>query len=138
SADPPDGWRALDKNWDGGSCLALAFDGAMAYAATHRAGVLWVDASRREAAWGRPGVDSGLPLRERERLFQPVFALAAAPGGGLLLAGGPAGVHRQREPGGQYGNCSTQEFTEKVTLPPSWLLVSGPHELEVVTVDEAE
>jgi hypothetical protein len=138
SADPPDGWRPLDKNWDGGSCLALAFDGARAYAATHRAGVLWMDASRREATWSRPGVDSGLPLRERERLFQPVFALAAAPGGGLLLAGGPAGVHRQREPGGQYGNCSTQEFTEKVTLPPSWLLVSGPHELEVVTVDEAE
>ena len=26
----------------------------------------------------------------------------------------------------------------KVTLPPTWLLVSGPHELEVVTVDEAE
>jgi hypothetical protein len=100
--------------------------------------VVWVDACRREAAWSRPGVDSGLPLRERERLFQPVFALASAPGGGLLLAGGPAGVHRQREPGGQYGNCSTQEFTEKVTLPPTWLLCSGAHKVEVVSVDEAE
>ncbi|MFL5357278.1 putative baseplate assembly protein [Archangium sp.] len=137
-ADPPDGWRAYDKNWDGGSCLALAFNGSTAYAATHRAGVLWLDASRRDATWGRPGVDSGLPLRERERLFQPVFALAGAPGGGLLLAGGPAGVYRQHQAGGQYDHCSTQEFTEKVTLPPTWLLVSGPHELEVVTVDEAE
>jgi hypothetical protein len=138
SADPPDGWRPFDKGWDGGSCLALAFDGAQAFAATHRAGVLWLDSSRRDAAWNRPGVDSGLPLRERERLFQPVLALAVGPGGGPLLAGGPAGAHRQRKPGGQYQNCSTQEFTEKVTLPPTWLLVSGVHELEVVTVDEAE
>jgi hypothetical protein len=138
SADPPEGWRAYDKGWEGGSCLALAFDGAMAYAATHRAGVLWLDASRREATWSRPGVDSGLPLRERERLFQPVQALALAPGGGLLLSGGPAGVHRQREPGGQFESCSAQEFTEKVTLPPTWLLCSGAHKVEVVSVDEAE
>ena len=138
AADPPDGWLAQERNWDGGSCLALAFAGSRAWAATHRAGVLWMDASRREASWSRPGVDSGLPLRERERLFQPVQALAAAPDGGLLLVGGPAGVWRQREAGGAYVPCSTREFTEKVTLPPTWLLVSGAHELEVVTVDEAE
>ncbi|WP_434390684.1 putative baseplate assembly protein [Melittangium boletus] len=138
AADPPDGWLAQDKGWDGGSCLALAFEGNVAHAATHRAGVLWMDASRRDAAWSRPGVDSGLPLRERERLFQPVQALAAAPEGGLLLVGGQAGCWRRRgAPGGGYLPCSTEEFTEKVTLPPTWLLVSGAHALEVVTVDEA-
>jgi hypothetical protein len=136
SADPPDGWRAFDKGWDGGSCLALSFSGSTVYAGSHRVGVLWQDASRPSPLWQRPDVGSGLPLREAERLFQPVYALASSPRGAPLLAGGPGGVFRRREGSERYEPCSTREFTEKVTLPPTWLLCSGSHELEVVTDDE--
>jgi hypothetical protein len=136
SADPPDGWRPFDKGWDGGSCLALAFSGSTVYAGSHRVGVLWQDASRPSPSWQRPDVGSGLPLREAERLFQPVYALASAPEGTPLLAGGPSGVFRRPRDSERYEACSTREFTEKVTLPPTWLLCSGSHELEVVTDDE--
>jgi len=136
SADPPEGWRAYDKGWDGGSCLALAFSGATVYAGSHRAGVLWQDASLPTPQWQRPDVGSGLPLREAERLFQPVYALATAPEGAPLLTGGPGGVFRKPADSPRYEPCSTREFTEKVTLPPTWLLCSGSHELEVVTDDE--
>ena len=137
TADPPDGWRPFDKGWDGGSCLALAFSGSTVYAGSHRVGVLWLDASRPGATWKRPEVGSGLPLREAERLFQPVYALATSPKGAPLLAGGPEGVFRRPEGSERYEPVSTREFTEKVTLPPTWLLCSGAHSLEVV-VDHAE
>jgi hypothetical protein len=136
SADPPDGWRPFDKGWDGGSCLALAFSGSTVYAGSHRVGVLWQDASRPGSTWQKPDVGSGLPLREAERLFQPVYALATAPEGAPLLAGGPGGVFRRPRGSERYEPCSTREFTEKVALPPTWLLCSGSHELEVVTDDE--
>ncbi|XXF77099.1 putative baseplate assembly protein [Myxococcaceae bacterium GXIMD 01537] len=135
SADPPDGWRAFTTGWDGGSCLALAFSGSIVYAGSHRAGVLWLDASRTGAAWSRPDVGSGLPLREAERLFQPVQALAASPSGAPLLAGGPGGVFRRPAGSERYESCATREFTEKVPLMPTRLLVSGAHELEVVSED---
>jgi hypothetical protein len=137
SADPPDGWRPFDKGWDGGSCLALAFSGSTVYAGSHRVGVLWLDASRPGVTWKRPEVGSGLPLREAERLFQPVYALATSPKGAPLLAGGPDGVFRRPAGSERYEPVSTREFTEKVTLPPTWLLCSGAHALEVVT-DHAE
>jgi hypothetical protein len=137
SADPPDGWRPFDRNWDGGSCLALAFSGSTVYAGSHRVGVVWLDASRPGASWRKPEVGSGLPLREAERLFQPVYALATPPRGAPLLAGGPEGVFRRPQGSERYEPVSTREFTEKVTLPPTWLLASGAHALEVVT-DHAE
>jgi hypothetical protein len=130
-APSPAGWRPFDKNWDGGSCLSIAFSGSTVYAGSHRAGVLWVDASREGASWRRPDVGSGLPLREKERLFQPVAALAARGDPALVLAGGPGGVFRSTA-GERYEACTRQEFTEKVTLPPTWLFCSGQHEIEVV------
>ncbi len=129
-------WGAWSKNWDGGSCLAISFSGSTVYAGTHRNGVLWVDSSREGANWRRPEVGSGLPLRQQERLFHPVQALAAKPGGGLLLAGGPGGV--VRSPNAEvYEPCSQKEYSEsqKVTLPPTWLFCSGKHEIEVVQED---
>ncbi|MCP3141705.1 putative baseplate assembly protein [Pyxidicoccus xibeiensis] len=137
TADPPDGWRPFDKGWDGGSCLTLAFSGSTVYAGSHRVGVLWLDSSRPGVTWRKPDVGCGLPLREAERLFQPVAALATPPGGSPLLAGGPDGVFRKVVGGERYEPVSTREFTEKVTLPPTWLLCSGAHVLEVVT-DHAE
>jgi hypothetical protein len=135
SSDPPDGWRAFGQGWDGGSCLSLAFNGSTVYAGSHRAGVLWLDASRAGVAWTRPDVGSGLPLREAERLFQPVFALATPPSGVPLLAGGPDGVHRRPAGSERYESCATREFSEKVPMPATRLLCSGAHELEVVSED---
>lgn len=128
---PTGGWKAFDKNWDGGSCLSIATAGALVYAGTHRAGVLWLDSSREGVSWRRPDVGSGLPLREKERLFQPVPALAAFGERGLVLAGGPGGVVRSTT-AEHYEPCTQREFTEKVTLPPTWLFCSGQHEIEVV------
>jgi hypothetical protein len=82
-------------------------------------------------------VGSGLPLREAERLFQPVAALATPPGGAPLLAGGPQGVYRRPAGSERYESCATREFSEKVPLLPTRLPVSGPHDLEVVS-DDAE
>jgi hypothetical protein len=135
SSDPPDGWRAFGQGWDGGSCLSLAFNGSTVYAGSHRAGVLWLDASRAGVAWSRPDVGSGLPLREAERLFQPVHALATPPSGVPLLAGGPDGVYRRPAGSERYESCATREFTEKVPMPATRLLCSGTHELEVVSED---
>ncbi len=129
-------WKPWNKNWDGGSCLALSFSDSTVYAGTHRNGVLWVDSNKDGANWRRPDVGSGLPLREQERLFYPVQALAAKPQGGLLLAGGPGGVVRSTN-AESYKPCSQKEYaeSEKVTLPPTWLFCSGKHEIEVVQED---
>jgi hypothetical protein len=131
-------WKTWDKGWDGGSCLSLAFSGATTYAGTHRSGVLWLDSSREGAEWRRPEVGSGLPLREEQRLFQPVPAVATSPDGKLLLAGGPSGVVRSAD-ARRYEHCSRRELVEpqKVTLPPTWLFCSGRHQLEVVHDDAA-
>lgn len=138
SAEPPAGWRAFDKNWDGGSCLSLATAGATLYAGTHRAGVLWLDSSREGASWRRLELSSGLPLRETERLFQPVPALAAAPNRPLVLAAGAGGVFRTTD-GQRYVPSAQREFSDtKVTLPPTWLFCSGQHEIEVVHDDAAQ
>jgi len=129
-------WQTWSKGWEGGSCLSLAFSGATVYAGTHRSGVLWLDSSREGVEWRRPDVGSGLPLREEGRLFQPVHAIAAAPDGKLLLAGGPSGVVRSTD-ARRWEPCSRKELMEpqKVTLPPTWLFCTGKHQLEVVHDD---
>lgn len=129
-------WQSWGKGWDGGSCLSLSFAGSTVYAGTHRSGVLWLDSSREGVEWARPEVGSGLPLREEGRLFQPVQALAAAPDGKLVLAGGPSGVVRSQD-ARRWESCSRRELMEpqKVTLPPTWLFCSGKHDIEVVHDD---
>lgn len=131
TADAPGGWRRYDRNWAGGSCLAIAFSGATVYAGTHRAGVLFCDSSKEDVSWRRPDPGSGLPTRTEERLFHPVAALATTGGEGLVFAGGPAGLYRTRD-GERYEPCSQREFSDKVTIPPTWLFCSGQHQIEVV------
>ncbi len=66
-----------------------------------------------------------------------VDAIAADPAGKLLMAGGVAGVVASRDGGVSYQLSSRREFTtDDVTIPPTWLLCSAEHELEVVS-DEA-
>jgi hypothetical protein len=135
--DPPEGWRTFGKGWTGGSCRALAFQGTRVLAGTHRAGVLRLTAGMRDAAWQALEVTCGLPLRDPGR-FHPVNTVAVDPAGRQVMAGGAAGVFRSQDGGVTYASCSLKVFVEAVTLPPTWLFVSGEHEILVVSEDEAQ
>jgi hypothetical protein len=132
-----EGWAHFKNNWNGGSCLGLAFLGDKTLAATHHAGVLWIDSTRdaATAAWQAPDVKCGLPMRDVEK-FQRVSAVAVDPAGRLLLAGGPEGIGRSKEGGRKYEPASTREFVDQVTLPENWLFCSGDHEIEILNEDE--
>jgi hypothetical protein len=140
--DPPEGWVPFKQGWAAGSCRGLAFHRSTVYAASHRLGVLTLDAGKENAAWQPPDINCGLPLRERttERLFHPVDAAAAGSSASdpVVMAGGVAGVYSTSDQGNSYRNSSSREFVERVTLPPTWLFVSGEHEITVVSEDEAE
>jgi hypothetical protein len=127
-------WRPFADQWDGGSCRGLAFLGSFVFAATHRAGVLRLDASKRDSQWLVPDVRCGLPLRDVGRLH-PVDAVAIDPGGHFVLTGGIEGVHRSSDEGVQYVESSRKEFEDDVRVPPTWLVCSGEHEIEVVSAD---
>jgi hypothetical protein len=138
ATDAPEGWRAFSDKWSGGSCRALVFDGSAVLAATHHAGVVRLEPARAEPAWQAPSVSCGLPIRDVERVFYPVDAIAIAPGNGWLMAGGSHGVYRSKDGGTTYANASQREFLDMVALPPTWLFCSGAHEIEVVAEDEAD
>jgi len=135
--DAPEGWRTFDEGWTGGSCRGLAFLGTQALAASHRAGVLRLDTSKREAKWQPSDVRGGLPLRDPGR-FHPVDTIAADPAARLVISGGQEGVFRSEDGGISYESSSNKEFSEKMTLPPTWLFCSGEHEIVAVSEDEAE
>ncbi|MGO8917408.1 MAG: putative baseplate assembly protein [Stellaceae bacterium] len=132
--DSPDGWQPAEKGWDGGSCRGLAVQSSKILAATHHKGVLQITPRQADSAWEKPAIGCRLPLREaeEERLFYPVDAVAAHPKGGILLAAGPMGIYRSASALGQYECCSSRVFTDKVTLPPTWLFCSGEHQIEMV------
>lgn len=135
SCDSPDGWRAMQQQWEGGSCRAIAFDGTVAYAATHTAGVAVLDSARPDSGWRAAHLRAGLPLRENDKLFEPVLALAVA--GPCVLIGGSQGVYRSGNGGATFESASNSEFTEKVVLPPSWLFCSGEHRVDVAVAQDA-
>lgn len=133
----PEGWIAFDKGWDASSCRALAFDDNRVYAASRRGGVMTLDVDVREPHWQSPSVaNSGLPLRELKK-FESVDAVACAADGGPLMAVGPKGVLLSTDLGKHFISCSGREFSDQVTLPPTWLFCSGAHELTMVSEDEA-
>jgi Baseplate J-like protein len=137
-ATPPTTRTLVNKQWDGGSCHALAFKGSLVFAATHQKGVLWLDQSKGDdASWHLPVLGCGLPVRDVERIFHPVLTVAADPAQQLVLAGGPVGVYCSADDGTNYENCSSREFRDKVTLPGTWLFCSGEHSVEVLSEDEA-
>ena len=156
SEDSPEGWEAFKAGWNGGSCRDVAFLGMHVLAASHRSGILRLDASKRDSAWVPSEVNSGLPQRDSGR-FNPVNAVATAPQSrarvqleGLLASSNPAeagqqvlagcidGAYRSINGGAQYSSLSNKEFADKVTLPPTWLFCSGTHEITVMDEDEAE
>jgi Baseplate J-like protein len=136
SQDPPEGWQTFDKQWLGGSCVELAFQGDAILAATFDAGVLWLDKRSDQESWHAPDIGCGLPQASREHPLQRVDALTADPQRKIILTGGKGGVYRSRDGGKSYAPCSRKTFEDKVTLPPNWLFCSGEHDIEVVTEDE--
>lgn len=136
--DPPEGWVPFAKGWAGGSCQSLAFQGTTVVAGTYRGGVVRMDLQAADAHWQPPDINCGLPLRESGGfLFQPVETVAVDPQGQWIMAGGPVGVFRSQDRGVTYNTISGKEFSESVTLPETWLFVSGDHDIKVVDEDEA-
>lgn len=134
----PEGWVSFRKKWVAGGCRSFAFQDSVVYAASFRRGVLKLDTDVQEPAWTEPAIDCGLPLRDRERLHQPVDAVISDRDGQLVMAAGNAGVYCSDDRAERFRNCSTTEFTEEVTLPTTWLFCSAEHQIEVVSEDEAQ
>ncbi|MEU5964884.1 putative baseplate assembly protein [Micromonospora parva] len=154
-------WQSMQAGWIGGTCRDLAFAGQQAVAATQSGGVLRLDTLAAQPQWQAVSVNSGLPLRDRTR-FVPVDAIAisgptsgsaGAPGaaaggtgavgpatGGtgaverLILAGGERGVHRSAD-AVTWTPSANQATADVVTVPDTWLLCSGEHDIEVVRQD---
>jgi hypothetical protein len=135
--DPPGGWQSFSEGWEGGSCLSIAFLAGIVLGASYRSGILQMDTTKSSPSWETPDVQCGLPLRDPGR-FQPVETVAARENTGLVMAGGSEGIFSSEDEGKTYRSISGQQFTDKVTLPPTWLFCSGDHEITVVTEDEAE
>ncbi|MER7893991.1 putative baseplate assembly protein [Micromonospora sp. NPDC094482] len=143
-------WQSVQAGWIGGTCRDLAFAGPLALAATQSGGVLRLDTLAAQPQWISVSVNCGLPLRDRTR-FVPVDAVAAAtgasaaggPAGGpgtaggterLILAGGERGVHRSAD-AVNWTASANQATADVVTVPDTWLLCSGEHDIEVVRQD---
>ncbi|MFG1765496.1 putative baseplate assembly protein [Micromonospora parva] len=143
-------WQSMQAGWIGGTCRDLAFAGQQAVAATQSGGVLRLDTLAAQPQWQPVSVNCGLPLRDRTR-FVPVDAIAisgptsgsaGAPGaaaGGtgaerLILAGGERGVHRSAD-AVTWTPSANQATADVVTVPDTWLLCSGEHDIEVVRQD---
>jgi hypothetical protein len=124
-------WQQVNSGWVGGTCRGLTLAGTMLVAATQSGGVVRLDTTAPTPAWLPVAVNCGLPLRDRTR-FEPVDAIAA--NAGQLLAGGVRGVYRS-------GNAidwvvsANQSTVDLVTVPDTWLLCSGEHDIKVVRGD---
>jgi hypothetical protein len=149
--------RWYDANWEGGSCRALAFDGAWVYAATQWGGVLKLApdaaASDAEPAWQtsterdtelEPSIPKSFWRFERDqrpeyepdyRPYKPLWALGVG-SSRTVMAGGEAGIlRRQPSPDGAmdlYEESSAtainhRSFRDRITLPYDGLFVSGTH-----------
>ena len=125
SVESPEGWRPLQIKWEGGSCRGLAFNGLDVFAATHFAGIARLDSAKPDSGWQASQLQCGLPMRESDRLFAPVQAIALSAASGMVMAGGAQGVFRSRDGGKTFVAGSSREFLEKVALPPTWLFCSG-------------
>jgi hypothetical protein len=136
--EPPGEATRMLKGWVGGSCHGLAFTSGFAFAATHEAGVLWLDLTKGDSAsWHAPVTTCGLPIRGQNDLrFHPVQALAGDAEKNIVMAAGPQGIYRSIDNGTSYQSCSNKVFQDRVTLPDTWLFVSGEHKVEVISEDE--
>lgn len=125
-------WDQVSTGWGGGTCWGLAFADGTGFAATQSGGVLRIDTTAAQPTWDAPDVNCGLPLRDRPR-FESVESIAAvvdAGAPGQVLAGGPRGVHRSQD-ARAWTAAANRETRGVVTVPDTWLLCSGDHQIEV-------
>ncbi|MDM4722257.1 putative baseplate assembly protein [Micromonospora sp. WMMA1363] len=142
-------WHQI-PGWTGGTCRDLTFADSVAVAATQSGGVLRLDTLATQARWQAVTVNSGLPLRDRTR-FAPVEAIAATAGvratrdntpgadagggaGELYMVAGERGVYRSAD-AISWTASANQTSADVVTIPDTWLLCSGEHDIEVVRHD---
>ncbi len=132
----------LDETWtdlaaahwpDGASCWALGFAGGLVLAATQSDGVQCIDRRSADPRWAAPAQGCGLPLRA-DRGFEPVVAIGVreTAGSTIVIAGGPAGLHRSNDLAVTFCDCAARESDRLVTIPSTWLLVGGRHDIEIV------
>lgn len=123
-------WETLSTGWGGGTCWDIALDGNRALAATQSAGVVTLDATAQNPLWTSPDANCGLPLRPEQRArFEAVHCADA--NAGTVIVGGPKGVYRSGEPG-RWAQAANRISTDEVTIPDTWLLCSGEHNITVV------
>jgi hypothetical protein len=125
-------WEQMNNGWTGGTCWDLAFSAGTGYAATQSGGMLRMDLTTG-SGWQPADVNSGLPLRDRTR-FAPVETVAVGRSGAPVLVGGSAGVHRSPD-AVRWAPAAGRQTTDSVTVPETWLLCSGEHDIEVVSED---
>jgi hypothetical protein len=140
----------ISENWSGGSCLAVAFDRNLVYAATAWGGLLRgsIDEQHptRPPAWSRFPMQD-LPHRktqiekasreEKRALMEPLNALDARHG--VVIVSTKSGIYRriQWEPNFEherYENISRRTLSnlkDAVTIPPDWLFIPGDHKIQV-------
>jgi hypothetical protein len=91
--------------------------------------VLRLETGAAAPQWQAASVNCGLALRDRTR-FEAVEAVAAG-AGGALLAGSTRGVYRSTD-GVGWAATANRQTRQLVTVPETWLLCSGEHDIEVV------
>jgi len=122
-------WQPVSDGWLGGTCWGVDFAGRLAVAASQSGGVLRLDTTAATPRWQPADVNCGLPQRDRTR-FRPVEAVSCS-ASGKLLVGSEGGVFSSDD-GRLFTAASHREASDTVTVPDTWLLCSGEHDVEVV------
>jgi hypothetical protein len=122
-------WQQVNAGWLGGTCRGLAFAGSRLVAATQSGGVLRLETNAPNLAWQTVAVNCGLPLRDPGR-FHPVDAIGAG-ADNRLLAGGVEGIYSSTN-GIDWAVSANRSTVDLVTVPDTWLLCSGEHDIKVV------
>jgi len=127
-------WTTLSAGWTGGGCRDLAVAGDWLVAGSHRGGVLRLDLTSGNPVWTASSIDSRLPPRQPpEGPFHPVEQVAVSPDGVVLVAAARhlfrlSDVTERRE---RWQLASSDAFSERVTLSPTWLFCPGTNQLMV-------
>jgi hypothetical protein len=123
-------WEAFDAGWHGGTCWDVAFANGTAYAASQSGGVLLLDTTTDVATWSVPDVNCGLPNRDRQR-FDPVLSVAASASSSTIMVGAAEGIWRSTDEAQHYDPVSARTSDRWVTVPDTWVLCSGEHQVDV-------
>jgi hypothetical protein len=123
-------WEAFDAGWHGGTCWDVAFANGTAYAASQSGGVLLLDTTTDGATWSVPDVNCGLPNRDRQR-FDPVLSVAASASSSTIMVGAAEGIWRSTDEAQHYDPVSARTSDRWVTVPDTWVLCSGEHQVDV-------